>query len=499
MRAFQQPLFLRILGLAAVIAISAAAASGDPRYFRSDHGIAGPDVGHLPDTFDTAGALAWRVSIDPGHSSPILFNGKVFLTTWNAGSKELAAEAFDARTGQRLWRQPITTPRIEQTHAIGSPATATPACDGERLFVFFGSYGLVCYDLNGKRLWENPMGPFQDEYGAGSSPIVIDGKVILNQDHDIGSFLAAFDGATGKLAWKAARPEAVRSYSTPATWIHDGRKELLVAGALELAGYDPANGEKRWWVNGLARIVIPVPVPSGEVIYMASWTPGGDSGRRLALDPWPAAIYKWDRNHDGKLAKAEIDDREVLERFFRMDLDQSGDLNQKEWDRHAEVFQRAQNALLAVKPVGRGELNENTIAWKHPRGVPYVATPLFSQGAVWMVKDGGIVNKLEATTGRVLHEERLPGIGNYFASPVTGDGKVYFESEAGVASVVADSSDWKVISSHDFHEKIYATPAMERGRIYIRTEKALYCFGATAAAAATTVGTAGVSPAARPQ
>ena len=88
------------------------------------------------------------------------------------------------------------------------------------------------------------------------------------------------------------------------------------------------------------------------MVYMASWAPGGDPGQRLALDPWPVALAKWDKNKDGRLSRAEIDDPEVLDRFARMDLDQSGDLDQAEWERHAAVFRRAQNALLALRPSG---------------------------------------------------------------------------------------------------------------------------------------------------
>ena len=95
---------------------------------------------------------------------------------------------------------------------------ATPASDGERLFIFFGSYGLICYDLEGKELWAKPMGPFRDEYGAASSPIIVDDRVILNEDHDIDSFVTALDCKTGRELWKTSRPNAVRSYSTPALW-----------------------------------------------------------------------------------------------------------------------------------------------------------------------------------------------------------------------------------------------------------------------------------------
>ena len=121
--------------------------------------------------------------------------------------------------------------------------------------------------------------------------------------------------------------------------------------------------------------------------------------------------------------------------------------------------------------------------WKHGRGAPYVATPALDQGILWMVKDGGIVTKLDAATGNLLQEERVPAVGNYFASPVIGDGKVYFASESGTVSVVAAERDWRVISSREFHEKIYATPVLDGGRLYLRTEETLYCFEGKGASA----------------
>jgi outer membrane protein assembly factor BamB len=180
------------------------------------------------------------------------------------------------------------------------------------------------------------------------------------------------------------------------------------------------------------------------------------------------------------LAKAEINDAEVLDRFFRMDLDQSGDLDQKEWERHAEVFRRAQNTALALQPSGQGDLTAKATIWKHQRGAPYVSSPLVHNGIFWMVKDGGIVTKLDAATGRLLQEERLPGMGSYYASPVAGDGKLYFAGELGAVSILSDETEWRVLSSHDFHEKIYATPVLDHGRIYLRTDKALYCFSGEA-------------------
>src|SRR5258706_3467885 len=257
---------------------------GNTKYFRSDRGEA-YDTQRLPDNFDAPDVLRWKVSMDAGHSTPILTGDRIFLTTWQPASKQLAPVALDDKTGRVLWRNPVVPEQVEQTHEIGSPATATPACDGKRLFVFFGSVGLFCYDLEGNKIWEQRIGPSRDEYGAASSPIVLNGKGILNQAHDIDSFVIAVDAATGKTLWKIPRLDAVRSYSTPVIWEHDGRPEVLVAGALQLTAYDPANGERLWWANGLARIVIPTPVTAGPTIYMASWAPGGDSARRVSFDP----------------------------------------------------------------------------------------------------------------------------------------------------------------------------------------------------------------------
>jgi outer membrane protein assembly factor BamB len=441
-------------------------------YFRSDRGVASDSAGSL-EKFDAA---KWKTELASGHSTPIISNGRIFLTSYDAQSNALATLALDEKSGKILWKQIAPASRIEPVHRVGSPAAATPASDGKHVYVFFGSYGLLCYDLGGKLVWQHPMPPFQDEFGAGSSPVLIDGKLILAQDHDVNSFVMALDSATGKELWKTERPDAVRSYSSPAIWEHKGRKQVLVAGALQLTSYNPANGKRLWWKNGLARIVIPTPVPSGDMIYMASWSPGGDAGQRLALDSWEAAIQKWDANKDGVLAKAEINNPEVLDRFFRMDLDQNGTLDHQEWDRHADVFRRAQNAILAIKPSGDGELSDGDVVWKYQRGVPYVATPVAHQGSLWMVKDGGIVTRIEARTGRVLSEERLPGMGNYYASPVASGDKVYFASEHGVLSVVSTGSEWKVLAKHDFHEKINATPAIKGSRLFVRTDKALYCF-----------------------
>ncbi|RPI00197.1 MAG: hypothetical protein EHM64_17380, partial [Ignavibacteriae bacterium] len=299
-----------LLAVVTLLISSGAAVSnteGRLIYFRWDGGVSGPETGPLPERLDTRDVLRWRTVLDSGHSTPIACNGRIFLTTFNMRTEELATLALSVDSGRVLWKQIAPISRIEEfNRPTGNAAQATPACDGRRLYVFFGSYGLICYDLEGKMLWERRMGPFQDEYGSASSPVLVDDKVIIQQDHDVDSFLTALDGKSGAVLWKSERPDAVRSYSTPAVWTRNGRKELLVAGALELAGYDPSDGKRLWWIDGLARIVIPTPVPSGDTVYMASWSPGGEGMRRAGMETWPEALQRWDRDSNGRLSRYEV-------------------------------------------------------------------------------------------------------------------------------------------------------------------------------------------------
>jgi len=447
-------------------------------YFRRDGGVASPESVTLPEQLDSPDGLRWRTAIDSGHSTPIACNGRIFLTTYNTSTEELATLALAADTGRILWKRITPAAGIEEfSRDTGSAAQATPACDEQRVFVFFGSYGLICYDHQGTLLWEKRMGPFHDEYGSASSPVLIDDKVIIQQDHDLDSFLMALDRKTGKVIWKRERPDATRSYSTPAIWIRNGRKELLVAGSRELAGYDPSDGRRLWWIPGLARIVIPTPVPAGDRVYMASWTPGGDSSLLIRMEPWTEALRKWDENNDGRLIRNEITNIVMNDRFPPMDFDQSGDLLQKEWERYADIFVHSQNGVLAIKPSSAGgEQNEGAVIWRSVRGAPYVVTPLLDRNILWTVRDGGVVTRFSAGEGNVLQMKRLTDVGNYYASPVSADGKVYIASRQGIVTVLANDPDWRVIETHDFKEGIYATPFIAEECLFIRTEKALYCF-----------------------
>ena len=161
-----------------IMSAMASVSTGEGRlvYFRSDYGIT--ESGPLPQTLDPPELLQWRIELDSGHSPPIACGDRIFLTDFNERKEELATLALSMDSGKILWKQVVPAIRIEQFNRLtGNAAQASPACDGSRVYVFFGSYGLVCYDLDGKQLWEHRMGPFQDEYGSASSPVGLDGVV----------------------------------------------------------------------------------------------------------------------------------------------------------------------------------------------------------------------------------------------------------------------------------------------------------------------------------
>jgi len=465
-----------VVALLASLASSISAADG-PTFFRRDQGVAGDDFA-LPEQFAAKEQLVWRQELSPGISTPCVHGDLVVLTTWEQDRKQLATVVLDRATGKRRWMKVLKTERIEKTHSKGSPAVSTPACDGKRIYVFFGSYGLVCYDLDGKELWRKPMGPFQDEFGASSSPVLVDGLLVLSQDHDVNCFLVGIDPATGKTVWKTSRKGQTRSYSTPIVWNSGKERVLVVAGALKMTAYQINTGKPLWWVNGLSRIVDTTPVTTPNRLYIASWTPGGDLTERISMEPFPEALKTLDKNKNKKIAKTELPKGSpVAARFFRIDLDQDGELDSAEWKHHAGVFKNAQNVAMSVRPGGRGDVTATHVEWMSREGLPVVPSPAFYKGLLYMVKDGGILTSLDARTGKRTRRGRIPGRGSYYASLVAGDGKIFACNEAGVMSIIKAGKTWSVIGSHDFGETILATPVVRDGRMFIRTGSALYCFG----------------------
>ncbi|MEO7652081.1 MAG: PQQ-binding-like beta-propeller repeat protein, partial [Bryobacteraceae bacterium] len=272
--------------------------------------------------------------------------------------------------------------------------------------------------------------------------------------------------------------EVTHGFSTPILYKPEkGLDELIVPGSYQINSYDVKTGKKLWWVRGLAWQVKSVPLISSGVLYFNNWAPGGDPGQQVELSPFDQVTREYDANHDGKLAKEELPKPlQPTGTWEAVDLDRDGLLNERDW-----IFFRArrasENSTMAIKLGGRGDLTATNVLWKFRKSLPDVPSPLLYQGVLFLVKTGGIATTLNPATGEMLKQDRLSSApGDYYSSPVGADGKVYMTSQAGKVSVLTAVANWEVLAVNDLEEDTFATPAIEDGRLYIRTRSVLYCF-----------------------
>lgn len=484
---------VHVLGIAMVVlGIAAQVRGSDWPQFRGPNcsGLLANDV-RLPTAIGPAAGVIWKTPLPPGHSSPVVVGDRVYLTAVRAipgpkqdgkatDEKRLLTIALDRPTGRILWEVEAPVRALEKVHSIGSHAQPTPAADDERVYSLFGSSGLFCYDRAGKLVWHLPLGPFRNDFGAGSSPALVGDVLLLCQDHDQNSFLAALDKRTGKTIWKTDRSEFLRGFSTPVLWDVEGRKQVVVAGTLRVAGYDLDSGKELWTVRGIARTICATPVVGADNrLYLAGWAAGGDPGGAIDVPPFDEAIKAHDKNANNKLERAELTGHPFFERFTQVDTDGDNSLTRAEYERFRDLFIKGKNVVLAIRPGAEGDATTTHVAWSNSKQVPFCASPLFHAGHVYTLKNGGLFACLEARDGKVLKVNRLQDTGNYYSSPVAGDGKVYLLSERGALTVVRAGRDIEVLHTSDFAEDVYATPAIAGGRIYLRTAGHLYCFGET--------------------
>jgi hypothetical protein len=262
-------------------------------------------------------------------------------------------------------------------------------------------------------------------------------------------------------------------------WEVGGKKQIVVAGTLRVVGYELETGKELWTVRGISRTVCMTPTLGDDgLLYVAGFSAGGDEGARFDVPSFDSIIKELDKNGNGKLEADELPKGPILERFSQVDLDKDGSLTRAEYDGFRALFQKTQNVVLAIRPGGHGDVTSSHIAWRNAKQVPFCASPLVTAGIVFTVKDGGLLASLDTRDGKPLKKDRLPsGSGNYYSSPVTGDGKVYLLSDRGKLTVVSASQEWEELATSDFGEECYATPALVDGKIYLRTAGHLYCFG----------------------
>ena len=465
-----------------LVALLAAAPDTDWSRFRGPNGSGVSPTKGLPTEFGPENNVVWKTTLPQGFSSPIIYGDRIYLT--GKRDEALLTIAIDRGTGKILWEREAPRVRKEPLDKRNHPAAASAAVDGQHVIVFFGDYGLVGYDVNGKELWKQPLGPFNNIYGMGASPVIVDDKVVIACDQSLNSFVAAFDKKTGKERWRTARPEAKSGHSTPILWTPaGGRKQILLPGSFLLNAYDAATGKRLWWVGGLSFEMKSTPVIMGDTLYINGFgSPENNPGQKVNVMTTEEAFSKHDANKDGKLVREEMpeDNKNHAARMGLAfaDLDNDKMLSRPEWD-YYKASMESDNGILAIRLGGSGDMTAKSVKWKFHRGIPQLPSPLIYENVLYMVNDGGgRVTLLDPEKGELLLQGRLPNsTDTFYASPVAGDGKVYIASEKGKVFVLPPGPKLEPIAVNDLGDSIYATPALMDGRIYLRTLNTLYCFG----------------------
>jgi len=466
---------LQVFALAVALAGSSFA-SDWPR-FRGPNGSGVNETSGLPTEFGSSKNLVWRVPLPAGHSSPILAGDRIFVTAYE-GDKLLTL-ALDRATGRVLWRREAPRERTEKLDKRNSPASPSPVSDGKNVYVFFGDYGLVSYGPDGNERWHVPLGPFNNVYGMGASPVLVDDEIVVVCDQSKDSFAAAFAQIDGKLRWKTPRPEALSGHSTPGVIRDANGKALIVAPAsFRMDVYSAQTGAIVWFMHGLASEMKSVPIVDGDTVYINGFnTPENDPGKQVAVAPFDEVVKKFDADKDGKISKDEAADQRTKTYFPFIDLDQDGKLDAYEWKMYAAVM-AAENSLMAIQAGSKGDVTTTAVKWKFHKSIPQLPSLVLYRGVLYMINDGGVLTTLNASTGELFKQARLRGVSDrYFASPVAADGKIFIAANSGVVAVLKAGGDQELLAANKLDEEIFATPAIADGRIYVRTTGALYCFG----------------------
>lgn len=399
-----------------------------------------------PVTWDvkTGANVRWKTPIPGlGHSCPVVWGDKVFLTTAVGGNTSLKTGNYgdpgsvpdtskhswqllclDRETGKVLWTKTAFegVPKIKR-HLKGSQANCTPATDGKRVVVCFGSEGLYCYDFQGTQLWKRDLGAIDSsfalereyEWGFASSPVLHDGLVILQCDLSRDSFLAAYRLDDGSRVWSTPRDE-IPSWSSPMVWANAKRTEIVTNASQYARGYDPATGKELWRLAKKSEATVPTPVGNRDLVFVMS-------GNR------------------------------PIQPVIAVRAGATGD--------------------VSLKP---GEEKNEFVAWGKLRGGPYMPSPVLYGPHLYTCGNAGMVTCYDAATGKEVYKERLGGT-SYTASPVAADGRLYFASEQGEVRVVKAGPGFELLAVNPLGESVMASPAVSGGVLYVRGQHHLFALG----------------------
>ncbi|MBI4471761.1 MAG: PQQ-binding-like beta-propeller repeat protein [Acidobacteria bacterium] len=410
--------------------------------WRGPDGLGISDETGFPTVWSPTSNIKWKTAIPGrGHSSPIVWGDRIFLTTSFKGElvpgrkapvhldfsyrpgyvhpdsvdieykHTVKVLAIDARTGRIVWeRTAYDGLMFDDRHRKNTYASPTMVTDGRLVYAFFESLGLYAYDFDGNLKWQASLGPIiKAGLGPGTSPIPYENLIIVQCDQEMGagSAIVALDKTTGKQVWRTERSTR-RSWATPLLVKSGDRVDLVASGAEVVIAYDPLTGKERWRANGTQSHPIPSAVAGHGLVILSA----GSSAKRA----------------------------------FAVRLGQAGNLT-----------------------------DTPAIVWRHNKGAAYVPSPILYGDYFYLMSDAGIITCLDAKTGQLVYEGgRVPVPATFTASIVAFDGKLLLTSEDGDTFVVKAGPRHEILATNPIGEPVYASLALSRGAIYIRGERHLF-------------------------
>ena len=478
--------------------------------FRGPQGGGNAGADASPPLAPGDGTLAWKAPVPSGLSSPVVSSSRLIFTGVENG--RLVTMAIEKATGALAWRREAPDVPLEPVHETGSPAASTPLVAGDRIVVYFGSFGLLCYDADGGEVWRRPLPTPKSLYGTATSPVAFRDKLIVVLDDETkleGSALSrskilAVSQTSGETVWESPRPLVRSGWSTPALWSHGDSTELVVLGTGRVTGYDPETGHELWHATGFSQETIAQPVVGGGLVFVSSSQIGGGADETIDPEPLWNSVMTFDASGDGRLERSEMtghftfplrpelgpghpgygiplpSEPEARQKrldgmFASVDADKDGHWSREEFA--ANVVNRpGKPRLLAIKPGGSGDVTTSHVAWELNRHIPEIPTPLVVGNRLYLVRNGGVLACVDVASGQVLYTERLDAPGQYSASPVAANGHLFLLSNRGVLSVVAAGDSFSLTHQHDLGEPAYVTPAIDGDTLYVRTARHLAAF-----------------------